>query len=425
MFSDLSVVHIYVLDALMNVPLRIMYALSGIIILFLWSHLLTIVYLFFLCINVLIVLLTRKYRTKLVKRQKESEQGLMSKIQENFYNILLIKSAGIEEKRICRGKDEIHKYSLIDSRNTLHFSLLNIINGFSNNIWSIVLIVMGAFLVYDNCITVGEYIIFSILSSSISGIIFNLLDSIFKYPQACISFKRCEEYMGFKKSHIEGTEKFRLEKALTVNDLSFRYPGGAENVINNMSFILKPQSVVAVIGENGNGKTTLVNIITRLLNVEKSKIFIDNLDIKKINKTEFSRYVAYCTEVTQIFNASLAYNILLDREQVITDEDFKEILIQINLKDVIESLPYKMETLIGVGGIQLSAGNIQKIGIVRTLVTKPKIAVFDEPGTNLDIESKCNLYKLIKTYANDKKALVLVITHDKEFLPYADNIIYV
>lgn len=409
----------------MNVPLRIMYALGGIILLFLWSHLLTIVYLFFLCINVMTVLLTRKYRTKLVKSQKESEQGLMSKIQENFYNILLIKSAGIEGKRIYRGKGEIHKYSLIDSRNTLHFSLLNIINGFSNNIWSIVLIVMGAFLVYDNRMTVGEYLIFSILSSSISGIIFNLLDIIFKYPQACISFKRCEEYMGFKKHCIEGTEKFRLEKAFSVNDLSYRYPGGAQNVINNMSFMLKPQSVVAVVGENGNGKTTLANVITRLLNVEDSKIFIDNLDIKKIDKMEFSRYVAYCTEKTQIFNASLVYNILLDREQVITDDELKEILIQINLKDVIDSLPYKMETVIGAGGIQLSAGNIQKLGIVRTLITKPKIVVFDEPGTNLDIESKCNLYELIKRYANDNRALVLVVTHDKEFLPYADDIIYV
>lgn len=426
MFTDIGTIHMYVLDILMNVPLRIMYAIIGFILLLRWSKILTLIYLFFVGLGIVSVLITRKYRAHIAKKQREWEQGLVTTIQENFYNILLIKSAGIEKNRITRGNKKIIEYSKIDSKNTLYFSLLSLINNFSNNIWSIVLIVVGAYLVIENQITIGAYVMFSSLASSISGIVLNLLDTVFRYPQACISYSRYKEYLENSVERVDGVgEKFSFTKFLTGENIDYGYPNGNKDVIHKMNFSFSPKMLVAIVGENGKGKTTLMNILARIIEEENLSIYIDGNNINKVCKVEYMKQVSYCTQKTELFNDTFIYNIFLDREDRMGNEDLLKLIKRLNMENLINELPQKMYTNIGPAGYQLSAGNIQKIGIIRALIGLPQIVLFDEPSSNLDIESKKNLYEFMKEYVEKNNALIMVVSHDNEFIEYADVIMYI
>jgi len=320
----------------------------------------------------------------------------------------------IEKIKINKIKNSMRVFATTQIKNKFLLLLFEVINHFSDNIWSILYVVVGAYLVYSEKITIGAFVSFVSISTSVSVIAYGLLNSIYLYSRAKVSYQRYKEYLG-KQNKLEqlGEQKFSFNHEFRINNLTYSYPGSTKQVLNDVSFVTCPKDIIRIKGENGVGKTTLANILARWIVYNRHEIYIDGASIFDISIEDYRKNVSFFYQDVEIFNDTLIENIVLSREYV--DLNYVGYLInQMNLNYAIDIMPMGLQTYIGEGGYQLSAGNIQKVGIVRVLSAKPKIVIFDEPTTNLDKRSKNFFIELISKYAKENQALVLIITHDKD-----------
>lgn len=412
MFSDLNIFSTYVMDVFLNTPIKIIYMAICSLFMFKWSLLLSCVYYGLLIISIICIILTKKYVDNISKQQREIEQRLVGFVNEDFAKIKAIKACGIESWKIKKAKNKFESFSQIQIKNKFLLSFFEVVNHFSDNIWSVLYIVLGAYLVYNDKITIGAFISFVSMTASVSAITYSLLNLIYIYPQAKVCFKRYIEYTGNKNElEFSGEQYFSFEDELRINNLSYSYPNSDIQVLKNISFVAVPNSVVVIRGGNGIGKTTLENILARWIAYDKYEITIDHKNIFDISGRDFKSNIGYFYQDIDVFNTTFIENIILGRECVNINYVIR-LINQINMKCAVEIMPNGMNTYIGEGGYQLSAGNIQKLGIIRTLSARPKIVLFDEPTENLDKQSKECFIEIIKEYIRENQALILIVSHD-------------
>lgn len=210
---------------------------------------------------------------------------------------------------------------------------------------------------------------------------------------------------------------------MSVDKLSYQYPDGERRIINELSFIARPGMIIKINGENGSGKSTLLNYLARWIAYEKGDVRLDNINIFDIKGDEYKKNIGYVYPDVEVFNLTYYENIVLGRDNV--DPKYIEHLIdELNIRKMIEKMTYGMDTVIGKNGYQLSAGNIQKVGILRAFCHKPKIILLDEPTENLDLISKQRFVEFIKNYVKENQAIVYLVSHDSIFDLIAHEEIY-
>lgn len=424
MFSDLEFVYKYVLDIVLNVPIKIIYFICCSYLMFTWSVHLTLLYFVLLGAKVIYIILSKKNVDQLTTKYKSSEQNIVSYLYEDFSKIRAIKCNAIEDWKVSVTTQILNDYSNVQIKTKFALALFEIVNHFIENFWSILYVVVGALLVYNNQITIGALVGFTSVTASVSAIVYSILDMFYIYPQAKVSYIRYQEYTK-KKNKLEssGKNKFILSTGMSVDKLSYQYPDGERRIINELSFIARPGMIIKINGENGSGKSTLLNYLARWIAYEKGDVRLDNINIFDIKGDEYKKNIGYVYPDVEVFNLTYYENIVLGRDNV--DPKYIEHLIdELNIRKMIEKMTYGMDTVIGKNGYQLSAGNIQKVGILRAFCHKPKIILLDEPTENLDLISKQRFVEFIKNYVKENQAIVYLVSHDSIFDLIAHEEIY-
>lgn len=199
-------------------------------------------------------------------------------------------------------------------------------------------------------------------------------------------------------------------------DVSFSYDG-RRKILDKFSLTGYKNDIVVIKGKNGAGKTTAMNLLLGIWDEYDGDIFINEINIRTLDRETLLDNVAICFQKTSIFNDSIKSNIVLDREW---DSEFLSTLLEeMKLKELIVSLEKGIDTNINETE-KLSGGQFQKIGIIRALSTKKPIIIFDEPTSSLDKESINSFMKIIEKYKKDK--LILIVTHDEEIFKIADKV---
>lgn len=424
MFKDLSYVIEYCLNLIINIPTNIIYIVLAFVLLFHWSVVLSIVFIGILVVNISIIILIKKPIYSINSQQRIIEQDLVNKINADFIRILTIKVFGIEKFQINKMQKNFLNYIKTNVRNKFLLSILTVLSNISIQMWSLLLVIIGAILVYNHQFTVGEFISFSGVASSTTNITSQIINTISNFQIAKLSYRRFDEYNN-QINHYEysGKSDFKLTHGLYINSLYYKYSNSNSDVLSNLNLELIPGKIVAVIGENGKGKTTLANIIARLLDPLSGTIKIDSENIYNINYTEFRAHVGYVLQRPIIFNDTILNNIVLDKDDISTEKVIK-VLSDLGIYDEISSLPLKLNTKIGNNGYQFSVGNIQKVALARVLLRDYKILILDEPTSSLDIESQKKFFSLISQYKIDKNAIILLISHNEVEINIADEKFY-
>ena len=199
---------------------------------------------------------------------------------------------------------------------------------------------------------------------------------------------------------------------IECKNLSFKYE--QDYVLSNIDFKLKTNSLYVLKGDNGSGKTTLCKILTGLYDNYEGEIYLENRDIKKMNRDELLNLIFYSTQLTPIFSDTLSNNIFLDSKITKEQENKYFKMIKFFSLDELEE-----KEIIDDGSV--SGGQKQKIGILRALFSNKEILIFDEPTANLDKQSIKKLVMIIKKLKETK--LIIVISHDNTFDCIASEII--
>ena len=215
---------------------------------------------------------------------------------------------------------------------------------------------------------------------------------------------------------------FKFNDCILMKDISFDYEEGRRTTLKNINIQIKKGKSVGIIGKSGSGKSTLVDIMLGLLEPQKGGVYIDNKNIK--NKLSlWQKQIGYIPQDIYLLDDTIKKNITFGLKD---DEIDEKLLLQTlkiaQLKDFVDTLPDAINTFVGNRGVKLSGGERQRIGIARALYNLPKIMVFDEATSSLDIENENKI--LDEIYENRDDKTLIIISHRNNTVKYCD-LIYV
>lgn len=208
----------------------------------------------------------------------------------------------------------------------------------------------------------------------------------------------------------EGKKRIKVPKVTSEN-----------KVFENLSFTIKPNTTVAFVGESGSGKSTILNLISKLYEVDKGEVLINGENINNLTKDSLRKNISLVNQFPYIFNMSIKENLLLAKKDA-TDEDLLNALKEANLDEFVSTLPKGLDSIVGEGGIKLSGGQRQRLAIARALLRNSSIIIFDESTSSLDNFAQEEIKKSIDMLKG--KSTIVIVAHRLSTIKNVDHIYF-
>jgi ATP-binding cassette subfamily C protein LapB len=308
----------------------------------------------------------------------------------------------------------------------VHFwsSLALTISSSAQQITSMLLVVIGVFLILDGKITMGALIAANMLSGRVLAPISSLASVITRATQTISALRSIDRLMSLERERPPGrayvTRKIQ-NGAVSFENVSFRYPGTKESALENVSFKIAPGERVAIIGRVGSGKTTVGKLLSGFYEPLEGSIAIDGIDSRQYDPADLRAGVGFVMQDTDLFFGKLRDNITLGRPSA-TDEEVIEVARLSGVEQFIAGHPLGYDMPIAEGGRSLSGGQKQAIGLARAMIRNPKIIFMDEPTAHFDVRSEAEFLERLKAIARSDMTII-VSTHRPSLLSLATRIL--
>jgi len=267
--------------------------------------------------------------------------------------------------------------------------------------------------------TVGTLFSMVIYIQKLYAPILSLFSQYMEIQKTQASVNRVNSVINQEKYSLNfGDDNYPEKRNITISNLNFGY--GEKRILDEFSLKINEGDKCAIIGANGKGKTTLINILLRALTNYEGEISIDDIDILRIKDSEYRKHVVGLSQKVAIFPASIRDNITLFNDDFDNEEVVKALKMVGAYEDVNE-FPLGIETVLGKNGVALSAGQAQKIHLARLFLLNPDIIILDEPTSSLDINAEKELFDNLFSYFKEKT--VIVISHRRRVLEYCNRVI--
>jgi ATP-binding cassette subfamily B multidrug efflux pump len=213
------------------------------------------------------------------------------------------------------------------------------------------------------------------------------------WPRASVSAERIQEVLDTPSSVGISDTPTRITStrtSLEMRNVEFRYPGAAQPVLHNISFKVTAGETLAIIGSTGSGKTTLVNLIARLIDSTDGDVLLNDVNIRQIAPAELWTRIGLVPQKPYLFSGSIASNLRYGKADA-TDEEMWNALAISQAEAFVREMPGALESTIAQGGSNVSGGQRQRLAIARALIRKPDIYIFDDSFSALDLVTDANL----------------------------------
>lgn len=361
----------------------------------------------------------KKYTTKFI----ESSDNNIRFEEDTLDGVRELKIYGLYDKfkMLFRKKiDEAFLYEKV-------LNLLPQINAGLDNILAqfcvVFIYLIGAVNITNNQMTVGSIAAFVTYSSYVLGPISVLLNIRYKISGIIPSIDRINEVdnIGIESDEICVQSKIASriidkQKNIYIKDLNFSYDGH-NNILNNITATIIPNTVTAIVGRNGTGKTTLINILLRLLKPGNGNIYVGDKSIYDIPLNTYRSKIAYVSQNAFLFCDSIKDNVTLYGD--ISNNDIVKVCKECGMSDILKE--YSLDYDVGDKGIRLSGGQRQKVALARAILSRRECLIFDEVTSNMDVESKKVFCDLMDKYR--KERTIIIVTHDQDVIDIADKIV--
>ena len=211
-----------------------------------------------------------------------------------------------------------------------------------------------------------------------------------------------------------------LTKAIELKSVSFNYENDPKKILDDISLTIPKGSVVALVGESGGGKSSLIRLVQRLYDPTAGAILWDGTDLRDFKIRDYKKMIALVTQETVLFNDTIRYNISYGRPDA-TDEQLQNAAEVAYAADFISELPQQFDTIVGERGIFLSGGQRQRIAIARAVLVDAPVLILDEATSALDAESEQLVQKALANLMKNKTSIV--IAHRLSTVRKADKIV--
>ena len=348
-----------------------------------------------------------------------------SRVQESLSGIRVLKAYTREkaEREVFESESELYRkrhldLALVDAAWRPVFLLLI---GTS----TIIVVWVGGSLVIEGAITIGNIAEFIIYVAMMTWPVASFGFVITMIQRAAASLKRLGKILSTEPAIADGplqlTESNAFEGAIAFDNVGFRYTEEGPLVLKNISFSIPAGSTLAIVGRTGSGKSTLVEMIPRLLDPTEGTVSVNGEDVRKYPLRALRRHIGYVPQEVFLFSDTVENNIAfgkLNAERALVEGAAREA----ELLENIEDFPDGFETFVGERGITLSGGQKQRSSIARALIRDPEILILDDALSAVDTNTESNILGHLRKHYG--KRTVVIVSHRVSAVLDADLILY-
>ncbi len=354
---------------------------------------------------------------------QEQFSVLTTKAQENLSGIKVVKSYVREESESEifeeLSLDYMRKNLVLAKVQSFAFPMMFLLTGFS----VIIVIYFGGNMIMDGELTIGGLTAFIIYLGLLTWPIISLGWIINLTQRAEASMKRLCEVFDAKPVILNPVETEAINEikgSIEFRNVSFRYGKDMPYVLRNINLKITAGETIGIIGHTGSGKSTIVNLLPRLFEVEEGNILIDGQDIKSFSLSRLRTSIGSVPQETFLFSDSIENNIAYSEKTVEKEKVIQASKISQIYKDV-DNFPNRFETLLGERGINLSGGQKQRVSIARAILADPKILILDDAFSAVDTYTEEEILNGLKDVM--KSRTTILISHRVSTLKNTDRII--
>ena len=349
---------------------------------------------------------------------------LTDAMREMFAGIRIVKAFKMEAEESREIHDISERYFMKRLKMVKAKALNTSTSEFVYTLGLALMVILGGYVVMSKKITPGE------LGGFITATGFMVITAVKKLAKSYASLQeslsgvnRVFELFTIEptiKDHPEAVTLEKVEEGIFFKNVSFSYDGSEDYILKDINLTIHKGEVVAIVGESGAGKSTIINLIPRFYDTVKGCIEIDGIDIRKIKSESLLEHTAIVTQQTFLFNRSFYENILYGRNNA-SFEEVQAAAKAAHIHEFIMSLPKGYDTVVGELGVKLSGGQRQRIAIARAILKNAPILLLDEATSSLDYESE----KLVQDALNNLIVgrTTIIVAHRLSTIQHCDRII--
>lgn len=404
-------------------------------------------YIIGLCVvgTILIALIVDTIRLKKfdknLKSTNTAREEFVSIVNETIKSEKDIKTSGLEDK-LKKVVDERTKKNMKEHYNLYNTNqILRTVRSALQEVMIFATLILGIVLMEKGLVTIAIFmVIYSYRGSikSFSSFIGFLSESMSTIKN---SLGRIRELFEDDEFEMEKFGNVRLENVagkIEFRNVAFKYKEyefkkdkkgkkvaktlkSETPVLENVNFVIEPNTTVAFVGKSGSGKSTILSLISKMLEADGGEVLIDGVDIKKLDKDTLRRSISLVNQFPYIFDMSIKENLLLAKEDA-TDEEIERAIKDSYLNEFIDTLPNGINTVVGESGVKLSGGQRQRLAIARALLRQTSIIIFDESTSSLDNFAQEHIKKCIDNLKG--KSTIVIVAHRLSTIRNVDNIFF-
>lgn len=372
-------------------------------------------------INIILIYIFKKPYKEINKRQMEAGSILNSQLIESIQNINTVKALNDESNQLEKLENKFISTLKIAYQEGVLSNIQGSISSLVNTLGGLVFMGIGALFIIDGKMTIGDLLVFQSISQYFTEPVQNLVSLQLTFQESSIAISRLNELMDLTREDENEEYSIKdidLKKDIIFNDVSFAY-GSRPNLLNDFNLEIKQGEKFAFVGASGAGKSTIVKLLLKFIEINEGKISIGENDLSDIDTYFLRNKIAYIPQEIELFSGTIIENLKIGNQNA-TYEEIVSVCKMVGIHDTIERLQNKYLSFVEEKGGNLSGGEKQRLAIARALLTDSDIYIFDEATSNLDSFSEKVIQDLIFNKINNKT--VIIIAHRISTIVNCDRI---
>jgi len=342
---------------------------------------------------------------KFIQRLIDKTNGIM---RENLIGLRVIRAYNAEsfqEEKFEKVNDEFTKTSIFVNR---IFTLMDPLMQFIMHGINLTVMWLGAYLINVGTMSLPIMTAFSMYVTHVVMSFMLLTVTMVMFPRAIVSAKRISEILESKNLILDPDTPKKCTKRGQVEfkNVSFKFHDGAQNVLNNISFVASEGETVAIVGGTGSGKSALINLIPRFYDVSEGEVLVNGINVKDFEQANLRKIIGYVSQKATLFSGTIRHNVRLGNS-IITDEQIEKATSIAQATDFILERKEGFDAPIAQGGANVSGGQRQRISIARAIAKNPEIYIFDDSFSALDYKTDKALRSELKKHTKNATSIIV------------------